>query len=119
MSRTLRHLMLAAVLTAPLYATLAPVAAAATYPGFIITAEDRFDPAIQRLMAELELAALPLERGQLYYLYPVGITPRLEGAQIRYLESLLDKRADEDAAAALKGADAGEEDAAAGKSGKQ
>ncbi|MGE0621589.1 MAG: hypothetical protein AB7I04_02025 [Pseudomonadales bacterium] len=96
MSRSIRQLVFAAVLAA-----LAPFAAGAAHPGFIITADDRFDPAIQRLMAELELAALPLERGQFYYLYPIGITPRLEGAQIRYLEHLLDKRADEDAAAAV------------------
>ena len=62
-------------------------------PGFVIRAEDRFDPAIQRLMAEHSLRLLPLERGQLYYLYPIGVTPRLEGMQIRYLETLLDKRA--------------------------
>ena len=44
-------------------------------------------------MAEYSLQSLPLERGQLYYLYPLGVTPRLEGVQIRYLESLLDKAA--------------------------
>ena len=62
-------------------------------PGFIILAEDRFDPAIQRLMAEHSLRSLPLDRGRLYYLYPPGVTPRLEGLQIRYLETLLEKRA--------------------------
>ena len=62
-------------------------------PGIIIRPEDRFDPAIQRLLAEHSLRLLPLRRGQLYYLYPVGATPRFEGAQIRYLEHLLDKQA--------------------------
>ncbi len=120
MSRSIRQLILAAVLAGPVLTALSSGAVAATYPGFIITAEDRFDPAVQRLMAELELTAMPLERGQLYYLYPIGINPpRLEGAQIRYLESLLDKRANEDAAAAidsLERADAADE---AEKSAKQ
>ncbi len=62
-------------------------------PGFIILAKDRFDPAIQRLIADHSLRSLPLERGQLYYVYPVGIDPYIEGAQIRYLEALLEKRA--------------------------
>lgn len=101
MNRSIRKLILAATVTAAV-SVLLPTAGAAIQPGFIISAEDRFDPAVQRLMAELALAALPLERGQLYYLYPVGITPRLEGAQIRYLEALLDKRADEEAAAATE-----------------
>jgi hypothetical protein len=64
-------------------------------PGIVIRAEDRFDPAIQRLMADHSLRLLPLERGQLYYLYPIGVTPRLEGVQIQYLEHLLDKQAAE------------------------
>lgn len=68
-------------------------AAIAWHPGFVVRAEDRFDPAVQRLMAEYSLRSLPLERGQLYYLYPIGVTPRLEGMQIRYLESLLEKQA--------------------------
>jgi hypothetical protein len=69
------------------------------YPGFVIRAEDRFDPAIQRLMAEHSLRLLPLERGQLYYVYPIGVAPRLEGMQIRYLELLLEKQAERESAA--------------------
>jgi hypothetical protein len=68
------------------------------HPGFVIRAEDRFDPAIQRLMAAHSLRLLPLERGQLYYVYPIGIAPRLEGMQIRYLETLLEKQAAREAA---------------------
>ena len=60
--------------------------------GFLILAEHRFDPAIQRLMAERSLRALPLRDGQLYYVYPIDIDPRLEEMQIRYLEVLLNKR---------------------------
>ncbi len=79
-------------------------ASVAVHPGFVIRAQDRFDPAIQRLMAEHSLRSLPLQYGQLYYLYPIGVTPRIEGLQIRYLESLLDKEAariaEEEAAAA-------------------
>ena len=62
-------------------------------PGFILLAKHRFDPAVQRLMAERSLRALPLRDGQLYYVYPTNIDPRVEQAQIRYLEYLLDKRA--------------------------
>ena len=61
-------------------------------PGFLVLAEHRFDPAIQRFMAERSLRALPLRDGQLYYVYPIDIDPRLEEMQIRYLEVLLDKR---------------------------
>lgn len=102
-SRTFSSLLLAGSIGLPLLTGLGtplsaqaatPASAAiAWHPGFVIRAEDRFDPAIQRLMAEYSLKSLPLERGQLYYLYPIGITPRLEGVQIRYLESLLDKQA--------------------------
>jgi len=101
--RKLRTLLLVGAVAGPLLsapemigsaAAASPASAAiAWHPGFVIRAEDRFDPAVQRLMAEYSLRSLPLERGQLYYLYPIGVTPRLEGVQIRYLESLLDKQA--------------------------
>ena len=44
--------------------------------GFLVLAEHRFDPAIQRLMAERSLRALPLRDGQLYYVVadPGGTT---------------------------------------------
>lgn len=97
-----------AVLTHPARASVPGAAAVAWHPGFVIRAEDRFDPAIQRLMAEHSLRSLPLERGRLYYLYPIGIAPRLEGMQIRYLETLLDKQAaKEEEAAAQAEADGG------------
>lgn len=97
----IQNLLLAGLASLPLLAGMCPgaqaaqpaTAAVAWHPGFVIRAEDRFEPAIQRLMAEYSLQSLPLERGQLFYLYPIGITPRLEGVQIRYLESLLDKQA--------------------------
>ncbi len=94
-------------------------AAVPWHPGFVIRAEDRFDPAIQRLMAEYSLRSLPLERGQLYYLYPLGVTPRLEGMQIRYLEVLLDKQAAAAEAAAAEQAEAGSQsDASTGDAGE-
>ncbi|MCB1685694.1 MAG: hypothetical protein R3E82_13775 [Pseudomonadales bacterium] len=67
--------------------------ASTDYPGLIVLAEYRFDPLVQRIMAERALKALPLRNGQLFYLYPIGADPRLEEMQIRYLEVLLDKRA--------------------------
>lgn len=99
MKRISRTLLFAAAIASLQSSTFA-AASAIWQPGFIIRAADRFDPAIQRLMAEHSLRSLPLERGQLYYLYPIGMTPRLEGMQIRYLETLLDKRAFNDRAAA-------------------
>jgi len=63
--------------------------------GFIVRADDRFDPFIQRLMAEQSLKALPLRGGQLFYIVPVNVDPRLEEMQIRYLELLLDRQRDE------------------------
>ncbi len=65
-----------------------------SFPGFIVLAEQRYDPAIQRLMAEQSLRAMPLRNGQLYYVYPVeASTAYIEQMQIRYLEALLDKKA--------------------------
>jgi hypothetical protein len=60
-------------------------------PSFFVLAEHRFDPAIQRFMAERSLKSLPLASGQIYYVYPSNIDPQLEEIQIRYLEQLIDK----------------------------
>lgn len=60
--------------------------------GFIVRADDRFDPFIQRLLAEQSLKALPLRGGQLFYIVPVNVDPQLEEMQIRYLELLLDRQ---------------------------
>ncbi|MEM8766593.1 MAG: hypothetical protein AAGE43_04065 [Pseudomonadota bacterium] len=112
MKTLLLFALLVASAGAGLRAEAIPLAGAsvAVHPGFVIRAQDRFDPAIQRLMAEHSLRSLPLQYGQLYYLYPIGVTPRLEGLQIRYLESLLDKEA---ARIAAEEAAAAEEDTAA------
>ena len=48
-------------LPSPSRCRAAASAAIAWHPGFVIRAEDRFDPAIQRLMAEYSLQSLPLE----------------------------------------------------------
>jgi hypothetical protein len=92
--------LIAAIVVAGLHtgSAIGQSSAPSIWPGFVIRAEDRFDPVIQRLMADHALRLMPLERGQLYYVYPIGMAPRLEGAQIRYLESLLDKRSQEEAA---------------------
>ncbi|MEZ5559321.1 MAG: hypothetical protein R3E86_12375 [Pseudomonadales bacterium] len=58
-------------------------------PGFVIRAEQRFDPLVQRLMAEHELRALPLRDGQLFYVVPAGMDPHQQEVQIRYIEWLL------------------------------
>ena len=66
-------------------------------PGIVVLAEHRFDPAVQRWLAEGALDALPLYGGRLYYIVPAARDPRLEEMQIRYLEDLLSRRAAEEA----------------------
>ena len=68
--------------------------------GMVIHADLRFDPAIQRYMAEQSLRALPLLDGRLYYIVPVAHSNAyLEGMQIQYLEGLLRRRQAEEAPA--------------------
>ncbi|MEM7000804.1 MAG: hypothetical protein AAF529_08455 [Pseudomonadota bacterium] len=58
--------------------------------GLVVAAEHRYDPAVQRLLADLSLRALPLLDGQLYYVYPMqNSSAHLETLQIQYLEQLL------------------------------
>ncbi len=66
-------------------------------PGFILLPEQRFDPAVQRYLAEQSLRALPLYGGQLFYVHPVGTSSAYsEQLQIRYLESMLRDRVKDD-----------------------
>lgn len=60
-------------------------------PAFIMLSEDRFDPAIQRLLASQELKVLPIENSQMFLIVPDRQDPLLEEMQIRYLEHLIDK----------------------------
>jgi len=55
-------------------------------PGFVVLAQHRFDPMIQRWLAEDSLKALPIGNGQLFYIIPVDTSPLQEQLQIRYLE---------------------------------
>lgn len=63
-----------------------------TQYGIVVVAEHRFNPAVQRYMAERQLKALPLRNGQLYYILPAITDPLIEEMQIRYIEQLLDKQ---------------------------
>ena len=78
----------------PLTPAFAPGFARGLAPGLglIVLAERRFDPFVQRLMAEQSLRALPLYGGQLFYLVPAASSSGLEEMQIRYLEVLLRER---------------------------
>ena len=69
-----------------LYQGLSPI------EGFVVSAENRFNPWVQRIMAERSLKSLPLANGQLYYFYPINRDPHLEEMQIRYVEQLLEKQ---------------------------
>ena len=60
--------------------------------GFVVLAEHRFDPWVQRMIAEQSLKAMPLLDGRLYYFFPMQSNPYLEEMQIRYLEELLAKQ---------------------------
>ena len=66
-------------------------------PGFLILPEQRYDPAVQRYLAEQSLRALPLYNGQLYYVHPVSNSSTYgEQMQIRYLESMLREKLQDD-----------------------
>ena len=60
--------------------------------GFVVSADNRFNPWVQRMMAERSLKSFPLANGQLYYIYPVNIDSHTEEMQIRYVEQLLEKQ---------------------------
>ncbi len=60
--------------------------------GIVVVAEHRFDPAVQRYIAQRELKALPIRGGRLFYIVPAIGDPLIEQMQIRYIEQLLDKQ---------------------------
>jgi hypothetical protein len=61
-------------------------------PGFVVLAQHRFDPMIQRWLAEQSLKALPIRDGQLFYIIPVDTNPMQEQFQIRYIEEMLNRQ---------------------------
>ncbi|MCZ6711346.1 MAG: hypothetical protein O7B25_13380 [Gammaproteobacteria bacterium] len=68
-------------------------------PGFVVLAQHRFDPMIQRWLAEQSLKALPIRNGQLFYIIPIDTNPMQEQFQIRYIEEMLSRRPVEPASA--------------------
>ena len=60
--------------------------------GLIISAERRFDPFVQRLIAKRELVALPIAHSPLFLLVPMGRDPYHEQSQIQFLEHMLRER---------------------------
>jgi hypothetical protein len=60
--------------------------------GFVLLARHRFDPMIQRWLAEQSLKALPIRHGQLFYIIPVATNPMQEQMQIRYIEEMLNRQ---------------------------
>jgi hypothetical protein len=58
---------------------------------FIFRPEARYDPLIQRLLAEDVLRAMPMGERNMFYVVPEGGTQLLEEMQIRYLEELLQR----------------------------
>lgn len=61
-------------------------------PGFVVLAQHRFDPMVQRWLAEESLKALPIHNGQLFYIIPVDTNPLQEQMQIRYIEEMLSRQ---------------------------
>ncbi len=91
--KAIRYLMIAAVVLLCGSSTANPLLRSAGLPGFIVLAEQRFDPAVQRYMAEQSLGAMPLKDGQLYFVYPIDTSRAyIEQMQIRYLEVLMEKQ---------------------------
>ena len=80
--KTLKQLITIALVTLSTGQASATHSAPVQNSGFIVLAEHRFDPAIQRFMAERSLKALPLASGQIYFVYPSNIDPQLEEIQM-------------------------------------
>lgn len=59
------------------------------HTALVFRTEARFDPLIQRLLAEDVLRAMPKSGGDVFYVVPQGGTQLLEEMQLRYLEELL------------------------------
>ena len=59
------------------------------HTAFIFKPEARYDPLIQRLLAEDVLRTMPMGDRNVFYVVPEGGTQLLEEMQIRYLEELL------------------------------
>ena len=55
-------------------------------------AQHRFDPTVQRWLADQSLKALPIRGGQLFYIIPVDTNPMQEQFQIRYIEEMLNRQ---------------------------
>ena len=90
MRRLLHGLMLAALSCGSAYATGDPTAYSP--PGFLIFAEHRYDPSVQRMLAERSLKALPIRGGQLFFIVDQHDDRLIEEMQIRYIEELLSRQ---------------------------
>lgn len=61
------------------------------HPTLILLSQERFNPAVQRLLAQQELKALPIGDSGVIFVIPMYQDPLLEEMQIRYLEQLIDE----------------------------
>jgi hypothetical protein len=57
----------------------------------ILNPDARFDPLVQRMMADNVLRAMPLRGQMIYYVVPQTSDPMMQEMQIRYIEQLLEK----------------------------
>ena len=71
--------------TVPVYHPHEPVTA------LILNPDARFDPLVQRMMADNVLRAMPLRGRMIYYVVPQTDDPMMQEMQIRYIEQLLEK----------------------------
>lgn len=69
----------------PVYHPHEPVTA------LILNPDARFDPLVQRMMADNVLRAMPLRGQMIYYVVPQTSDPMMQEMQIRYIEQLLEK----------------------------
>ena len=86
-----RYLLLLLIVVSGIGAASQSIAHHNHQPTLILLTDQRFNPAVQRLLAMQELKALSIGDAQVIYVIPTPQNPMLEEVQIRYLEELIDK----------------------------
>ena len=92
MTHSIEILLLAGLLTISQHtAANSPYQWASVQRAFIVSSDARFDPMVQRLLAENALRALPIGNDALLFVIPDNGDVFLQESQIRYLEELMQR----------------------------